>query len=605
MLRSSITFSQRSIPDFQPAVQLLNIDLEDLMRVDNRPAQPSVAASTRTWKTPSGNVYTEPAPNAPLARGHGGDRVSDLQRRLNAAGFKPPLEVDGLLGPKTEAALQKLTGSKTFDAAAEATLARLQEAAPKSDGFEVGTKAPTLPEAPAVEVPSAVGRPPPSGSVAEKTLAIARGEVGTVDPRKVGADGRYEGWQKLQTIFEKTTGWRPSDKEIQASSQPQNKSWCGIFAAHVLQEAGVNVKWDLTKGKMTGDVDHVLQPAFKDWRTAKAERQAFESSIRPGDVITLSGKLNHHAIVTSVNPDGTVNTIDGNKPHIGEGKHKLSDVTSYYRPRDNKAPEPVPTPAGASNVEGGQSSPSTNKSISTQFHVATPTPPSAEAMKEPVDLSGDKAARMKALSTFTQLDSKVSEDSDTNACAAASVVAGAAIEGGNEGIKKLIQVIEDRGNKTVERRADGRGWKEGMYIEGWDKLPGIKDRAARGTLTKQDLADLKTIVYRQLRQVEKDIGATSTNSTIDVDAVRNYLNTDVKFFGVDRPLKAMFDNMNVKLVDIDGNGTADHFVLMFNDGTGKGENAVYDPWPTRSGNQINRNQADLLWYHHAVKNAVR
>ncbi|MCC6335557.1 MAG: peptidoglycan-binding protein [Myxococcales bacterium] len=584
------------------------------MRVDARPPQSASAPLPKTFTSPSGKVYTEPGRDAALARGHFGDRVKELQQRLNAAGLKPPLATDGLFGPATEAALQKLTGSSSLTAAAEAALSKpsTTPAAGETDGFDAGGKKPSLSELPAVMAPDQ--KTPAAGSVAEKTLAIARGELGTVDPRKTGPDGKYQGWDKLQSIFEKTTGWRPSDKEIQASSQPQKKAWCGVFATHVLQEAGVDVKWDLTKGKMTGDVQHVLQPTYRDWRTYKTERQAFEATIKPGDVITLNGSLNHHAIVTSVNPDGTVNTIDGNKPHIGEGHFKLADVTSYYRPTggvpsgQQAAPSPVPAPAGTISTEGGEAAgASAGKSISSQFYKAGVSGPalakSDAFMKETVDLTGDKQSRIKSLSTFTQFDNKYSEGSDDNACGATAIVAGAALEGGKEGLQKLIEVIEERGNTTQIKRA-GPGWKAATIPE-FDKLADIKSRVATGKVTQQDLADLKTIVYGQLRQVEKDIGANSTNPTIDIRAIQQYLQTDVGLVTDKRPLAGMFSNMNIKLVDTMGTGYGNHFVLMFNDGTGHGENAVFDPWPTKSGNQINRNQAELLWYHHGVKNAVR
>lgn len=300
------------------------------MRVESRSQAQSPSASTTRAD------YAAPPAGVDLARGHSGPQVVELQKQLNAAGIQPPLKLDGLLGPKTEAALQQLTGSKTFDPAAQAALTTRLMSTGKRDGFETAAT-PTLPEPPVAQAVNVSTQPPPAGSLAEKTLAIAQQELGTVDPRKTGADGRYHGWDKLQTIFEKATGWRPSDQEVQSSSKPGGKSWCGIFACHVLQQAGANVKWDLTKGGMVGDVHHVLAPSFKDYRTYKTERQAFEASIKPGDVITLNGKTNHHAIVTSVNPDGTVNTIDGNKPHIGEGKFKLADVTSYYRPTGSPA----------------------------------------------------------------------------------------------------------------------------------------------------------------------------------------------------------------------------------------------------------------------------
>ncbi len=298
------------------------------MRIDQR--SPSVASPA--FASPG---YSPAAEGATLARGLSGPAVADLQKLLNAAGIQPPLKPDGLFGPKTEAALAKLTGSKVFDAAAQQKLGSVQGAPTQPvDGFETAPR-PTPPTAAPTghEVTHVVQQqqPPPTGSVAEKTLSIAQGEVGSVDPMKAGTEGKYHGWKHLQDIFEKTTGWRPTDAEM-SSNKPGGKSWCGIFATHVLQEAGVNVKWDLTKGKMVGDVQQIMAPSFRDYRTYKAERQAFEASVKPGDVITLNNGTNHHAIVTSVNPDGTVNTIDGNKPHIGQGTWKLADVTSYYRP---------------------------------------------------------------------------------------------------------------------------------------------------------------------------------------------------------------------------------------------------------------------------------
>lgn len=306
------------------------------------PSAAPVAPSALTYTSPSGTVYTTPAANEPLRQGHFGEAVKALQLLLNKAGAQ--LDPDGVFGPKTAAALEKLTGSRVFDDGARAKLggqgSAYVEPRPKlqSSGVSQLQQA-HVPNANQLE----------SGSVADRTLSIAEQELGTVDPMKRGPDGNYQGWQHLQNIFEKTTGWRPTDKEIKASSQPQQKSWCGIFAAHVLQEAGANVRWDLTKGKMVGDVQHVLAPRYNG-TTYKAERAAFENSIRPGDVITLSGKNNHHAIVTKVNPDGTVDTIDGNKPGIGRGKQKLSDVTTYYRPTGGGSAPQASATTGAAQV---------------------------------------------------------------------------------------------------------------------------------------------------------------------------------------------------------------------------------------------------------------
>lgn len=283
--------------------------------------------------TVSHGDYTEPAEGEALRRGHGGDAVLELQRALNAAGARPPLVEDGKLGKLTEAALQSLTGSKVFDAAAAARLLALQpttiSGAPDTvtDAFE--GSAPHVEGAAPGTLP-AVDTSAPS-EVAARAVDYARSQDGSIDPRKRGADGHYQGWDKLRDVFTQATGVAVSDKEVQQHNQPLGKSWCGIWATHVLQQAGANVKWDLSKGKMTGDVTHTLAPLFRNPATYKAERAAFEQSIRPGDVITLSGRNNHHAVVTQVNPDGSVETMDGNKPHVGPGHHQLKDVTSFYR----------------------------------------------------------------------------------------------------------------------------------------------------------------------------------------------------------------------------------------------------------------------------------
>jgi hypothetical protein len=235
--------------------------------------------------------------------------------------------------------IQQLPGVKELQqlveaAQAQATTASSYTEAPASAGPVLAppVEQPQVGEAVAVSQAQA-----PSGSVAERVLERAYAEEDSIHPMKRGEDGHYKGWKQLQHVFEKTTGWRPTDAECThlepgKGAKPGGKSWCGIWACHILQEAGVDVKWDLTKGKMVGDVTHVPAPKFSGPAQYKAERSAFEQSVRPGDVITLKGSLNHHAIVTKVHPDGTVETMDGNKPHVGRGKAKLTDVTSYYRP---------------------------------------------------------------------------------------------------------------------------------------------------------------------------------------------------------------------------------------------------------------------------------
>ncbi|MBL8954476.1 MAG: peptidoglycan-binding protein [Myxococcaceae bacterium] len=290
-------------------------------------------------------LYAQPAAGELLQKGMGGDLVKQLQTALNDAGAKPALVPDGMFGPMTEQALQALTGESTIDPAMLGDLGSLLKTpgtqlpgiAGPVDGFDPEVLPPMGDrELNPLGEPLAIDptQPPPAGSIADRTVQVANSENDLVNPMKRGDDGNYKGWQHLQNVYEKTTGWRPTDAEIKASSNPRGSSWCGIWACHALQEAGCDVKWDMTKGGMVGNVDHVLGPKFTNPATYKAERQAFENSIKPGDVITLKGPQNHHAIVTKVNDDGTVECMDGNKPHIGPSTRKLEDVQTYYRPRE-------------------------------------------------------------------------------------------------------------------------------------------------------------------------------------------------------------------------------------------------------------------------------
>ncbi len=259
------------------------------------------------------------------------------------------------------------------------------------------------------------------------------------------------------------------------------------------------------------------------------------------------------------------------------------------------------------NQEGGfGAGPGTSGAVEDRFYkkgvTGSDLSPTSDQMSKKVDLLGDKSARMEALKGFTQYDREVSSGADGNSCGATCIVAGAVLQGGQKGLQDLVRVIEKRENKTLEQ-LNGK-WKELPFGE-YHKLPGIKERINNNTVTQQDLADLKTIVYKQLLKADKDNGSKYDNELIATRSLQDYVNTDVAFIGKDRPLKGMFDQMNIKLIDTTGDGNGNHFALFFNDGKGSGENALYDPWPQKSGSQITTNSAEMLVYHQNVKDATR
>jgi hypothetical protein len=92
-------------------------------------------------------------------------------------------------------------------------------------------------------------------------------------------------------------------------------SWCGAFALWALKQAGLalNIFWVFGKGFLSGNLPITKDP-------------------QPGDVAYVDKPYQHHAIVQSVNPDGTINLINGNGEN---GKVSLSTtprshVTAFY-----------------------------------------------------------------------------------------------------------------------------------------------------------------------------------------------------------------------------------------------------------------------------------
>ncbi len=406
-------------------------------------------------------TYREPLPNEPLRRGHGGDRVLELQRALNAAGATPRLEEDGKLGTRTEAALLALTGGKVFDADAAERLSALQGPASSSapvgvddtfDGTAVHHEG-----APPGVLPSVDTSAP--NDVAVRAVEYARAQDGSIDPRVRGPDGHYQGWDKLRDVFRETTGVAVSDKEVQQHNQPLGKSWCGIWAAHVLRQAGADVKWDLTKGKMTGDVTHTVAPLFKNPTSYKVERAAFEASIRPGDVITLSGKNNHHAVVTRVNDDGTVDTMDGNKPHVGPGHYKLKDVTSFYRagaPAETASVEPTPTsrpPRRAGPTRGLALSTAGDQGgagMSTRAQAEAAVKARAADMAKPSTTAEIAADPKSFIARTPQVDGDLKSKDDAVVCGTMATMYGM-IAARPESLRELAtKLVDDKGNATPE-----------------------------------------------------------------------------------------------------------------------------------------------------------
>lgn len=154
--------------------------------------------------------------------------------------------------------------------------------------------------------------------------------------------GRRAGWERLKNYFDDgVRGWTEQHwkgrgkiltgngwveitylqgVQVPTYRVPQpNKdsgvSWCGIFAAWVIRKSGLDdTRWVVGAGIVGKQV----------------RRVEGNEGFSVGDVITIKGIENHHAIVSGMpdiyEGDGTLETINGNSDF------QSIKIHSYYRP---------------------------------------------------------------------------------------------------------------------------------------------------------------------------------------------------------------------------------------------------------------------------------
>ena len=102
-------------------------------------------------------------------------------------------------------------------------------------------------------------------------------------------------------------------QEVSGGTAMLGKAWCGALALYALHQAGLgkDIPWIDGRGFL-----------FRLNQTNTPKR---------GDIAYYE-HLQHHAVVKSVNPDGTVTTYDGNDVggSIGEHVKQFNSATNYY-----------------------------------------------------------------------------------------------------------------------------------------------------------------------------------------------------------------------------------------------------------------------------------
>lgn len=179
----------------------------------------------------------------------------------------------------------------------------------------------------------------PASELALRIASMAYSQINLIDyGRQVTSEQNPKemepfGWRYLDMMFQRAAGKRWPEEELKKGWKPGNKDWSGIFGVFCFQLAGVTAQWSFNSDEASGSVQKVL-PSDEAFN---GSREAFEASIRAGD-LAVSVQNNHHFIVMAANAaNNQVFSIDANQEYgriLPLSSNRLSDVTAYYRAKD-------------------------------------------------------------------------------------------------------------------------------------------------------------------------------------------------------------------------------------------------------------------------------
>ncbi len=283
---------------------------------------------TPTAPKPSSSKYF-PAPSLASVRkgdnslhfGHQGAEVESLQRQLNASGIKPPLKEDGMLGPKTQAAIkrfQQQQGLKVDGYAGPSTLGKLEQVtgssfedsfAPKvqSGQFSADDTPNTAPTQKQIDNPPAGTQR--AGDLLNTTAARPRPtDTSNFAPRAGEAAGPFAGNSagreaQAEQLLRSNGHWPPREGETIAlqidQRQPSPDASSSERNAHLRSYTGQTSVFKYENGQLRetgGPFDSASHPGQKG-----TSRQKFTdidgdgrddiAHLRPG-VYTYSGRPN-------------------------------------------------------------------------------------------------------------------------------------------------------------------------------------------------------------------------------------------------------------------------------------------------------------------------
>lgn len=189
-------------------------------------------------------------------------------------------------------------------------------------------------------------------------------------------------------------------------------------------------------------------------------------------------------------------------------------------------------------------------------------------------------ARLATLNHLTQNRKDTTAGEDT--CAASSLVGAAIMGQGTDGIKKLMDGLDNNLSKDDRARLEG---KDGT-------LKALRDKIKNNEpLTQGDMHQLQMDVYMGLQDTKKaEMVKRGENPDMvtpgaDPDTIKQFLQNSPD---MDKMMKA--NHMGISTVDMNGGGQA-HAVLSVREGGADGDanskaTAVYDPYARKNGQMV-------------------
>ena len=196
-----------------------------------------------------------------------------------------------------------------------------------------------------------------------------------------------------------------------------------------------------------------------------------------------------------------------------------------------------------------------------------------------LNLNGaSKASRINVISGISQIDSLGVTTGDKSRCGATAITSAIIYSQGDKGLVNLIDSIKSTNQK----------WQVNTNLSNYN-LDNIKSNLQMGnSISRNDISKIQDALYQVMNKSENN-----NHPYLMVDTLKNFINANEK-------IKNAFsqDNMSVKLVDVNNNGTGDHYVLFFKH---QGNDLVYDPWSRGENKQVITDNNTLNLYKSMIK----